>query len=53
LKEKKIRMMRCPNYHYSLREKCPVCGLPTSTPHPKYSPEDKYGEYRRKILYGV
>ena len=28
---------------------CPVCGGPTSTAHPpRFSPEDRYGEYRRR-----
>ncbi|WP_011753500.1 RNA-protein complex protein Nop10 [Thermofilum pendens] len=36
---------------YTLRQdKCPYCGGPVKTPHPaKFSPDDKYGEYRRKI----
>jgi len=34
---------------YTLKEKCPKCGKKTRTPHPpKFSPEDKYGKYRRK-----
>ncbi|NHJ12271.1 MAG: RNA-protein complex protein Nop10 [Candidatus Thorarchaeota archaeon] len=35
---------------YTLNEElCPKCGNPVSTPHPpKYSPQDRYGEYRRK-----
>ncbi|MHA1820945.1 MAG: RNA-protein complex protein Nop10 [Promethearchaeota archaeon] len=32
---------------YTLRDTCPNCGQKTSTPHPpKYSPQDKYQEYR-------
>ncbi|NOZ81676.1 MAG: RNA-protein complex protein Nop10 [Candidatus Micrarchaeota archaeon] len=33
---------------YTLREKC-RCGLITVSPHPpKFSPEDRWGEWRRK-----
>tara|TARA_Y100000310_G_scaffold298404_1_gene332332 strand:- start:647 stop:817 length:171 start_codon:yes stop_codon:yes gene_type:complete len=32
---------------YTLKEKC--CGLKTISPKPpKFSPEDKYGDYRRE-----
>lgn len=35
---------------YTLQEKCPECGKDTTTPHPsKFSPEDPYGKYRRKL----
>lgn len=34
---------------YTLSAVCPVCGSPTVTAHPaRFSPEDKYGSYRRK-----
>jgi H/ACA ribonucleoprotein complex subunit 3 len=41
---------KCPDdLTYTLRELCPVCGTPTMNPHPApYSPDDRYGEYRRK-----
>ena len=33
---------------YTLSLTCPVCGGPTSIAHPaRFSPEDKYGTYRR------
>jgi len=34
---------------YTLEEdKCPICGSPLKLAHPpKFSPVDKYGEYRR------
>ncbi|MCK4634921.1 MAG: RNA-protein complex protein Nop10 [Candidatus Aenigmarchaeota archaeon] len=33
---------------YTFKEKCPRCRKKTRTPHPpKFSPEDKYGKYRR------
>ncbi len=35
---------------YTLKDKCPNCTLPTSSPHPpRFSPEDTYGKYRRKL----
>lgn len=35
--------------NYTLHEKCPVCDSKTVSPGPgKFSPEDKYGEYRRR-----
>lgn len=34
---------------YTLRNECQKCETKTKSPAPaKYSPEDKYGEYRRK-----
>ncbi|MGB9577013.1 MAG: RNA-protein complex protein Nop10 [Candidatus Micrarchaeia archaeon] len=34
---------------YTLKEECPKCGGETRAAHPpKYSPHDKYAEYRRK-----
>ena len=40
---------------YTLRQdKCPYCGGPLRCPHPpKFSPEDKYGRYRRMLKYSV
>ncbi|HDH27715.1 MAG TPA: RNA-protein complex protein Nop10 [Euryarchaeota archaeon] len=35
---------------YTLSETCPKCSIPTSKPHPsRFSPEDRYGVYRRKL----
>jgi H/ACA ribonucleoprotein complex subunit 3 len=35
---------------YSLHRTCPKCGSATISPHPpRFSPEDKYGHYRRKL----
>lgn len=35
---------------YTLKEKCPACGGATFMPIPaKYSPDDRYGEYRRRL----
>lgn len=36
---------------YSTKDVCPKCGNPTSTAlPPRYSPDDRYGEYRRKSI---
>jgi H/ACA ribonucleoprotein complex subunit 3 len=35
---------------YTLAECCPVCGCPTASAHPpRFSPEDRYGRYRRMV----
>ena len=35
---------------YTLQEACPACGGPAGNPMPpRYSPEDRYGAYRRKL----
>ncbi len=49
---KKLR--RCDNcWTYTFKLKCPKCNNETKLAYPpKYSPKDKYGEYRRKIKYG-
>ena len=34
---------------YTMEQKCPSCGSSAFVAKPaKYSPEDKYGEYRRR-----
>jgi len=42
-------MRRCPRCgRYSLDMSCPACGEKTCCPFPpRYSPEDRYGKYRR------
>ncbi|MGC2034103.1 MAG: RNA-protein complex protein Nop10 [Thermoplasmata archaeon] len=36
---------------YTLQHRCPACGGTTRTPHPaRYSPQDRYGRYRRALL---
>jgi H/ACA ribonucleoprotein complex subunit 3 len=36
---------------YTLFEACPACHGPVGTPHPaRFSPEDRYGRYRRALL---
>ncbi|MDO5846332.1 MAG: RNA-protein complex protein Nop10 [Methanocorpusculum sp.] len=35
---------------YTLLKTCPVCGADTVSVHPaRYSPEDRYGKYRRMM----
>ncbi len=44
------RMKKCERCElYTLRERCPRCGMITVSPHPlKFSPEDRWGVWRRK-----
>ena len=35
---------------YTLSDKCPKCGGKAASPHPsRFSPEDRYGKYRRRL----
>jgi H/ACA ribonucleoprotein complex subunit 3 len=35
---------------YTLKENCPICGASTSQTKPaRFSPEDRYGRYRRAL----
>ncbi len=45
------RMARCMGCgSYTLKETCSNCKENTHTPHPpKFSPEDRYGKYRRQL----
>ena len=49
-----FKMRKCAKCStYTFRERCPKCKGETASPHPpRFSPEDRYGRYRRKILYG-
>ncbi len=42
---------KCPNCGiYTMKDICPKCGAKTEFAKPaKFSPEDKYGSYRRKV----
>ena len=43
-------LLRCAEHGYTLEEKCPKCGKPTARAGPaKYSPDDRFGAYRRKL----
>ena len=47
-------MRRCPDCKlYTLKDRCPECGtVSVNTFPPRYSPEDRFGKYRRMTLYG-
>ncbi|ALV62227.1 Ribosome biogenesis protein Nop10 [Thermococcus sp. 2319x1] len=54
----RFRIKKCQKCgRYTLKDICPVCGEKTKSAHPpKFSPEDPYGEYRRRLkreLFGV
>ncbi len=35
---------------YTLNDECPICGEKTAKKEPpRFSPQDKYGEYRRRL----
>ncbi len=43
------KCIKCGEYTLH-QDKCPYCGGPIRNPHPaKFSPEDKYGKYRRML----
>ena len=44
-------MLKCRGCkNYTLKAKCPECGEGAINPSPpKYSPDDKYGKYRRQV----
>jgi H/ACA ribonucleoprotein complex subunit 3 len=50
----KGRIRRCPaDWTYTLGPTCPCCGKETVPAHPaRFSPEDRYGEYRRRMRNG-
>ncbi|ACS89641.1 MULTISPECIES: RNA-protein complex protein Nop10 [Thermococcus] len=47
----RFKIKKCPKCgEYTLKETCPLCGEKTKLAHPpKFSPEDPYGEYRRRL----
>ncbi|MHB8605021.1 MAG: nucleolar RNA-binding Nop10p family protein [Thermoplasmatota archaeon] len=43
-------LYRCREHGYTMHAFCPSCGNETFRPGPaKYSPEDAYGSYRRRL----
>ncbi|MDD1721718.1 MAG: RNA-protein complex protein Nop10 [Euryarchaeota archaeon] len=43
-----MKIRKC--HGYTLQEKCPTCGETTTIARPpRFSPEDRYGEYRRRL----
>ena len=48
-----MALLRCRGCgRYTLGPKCPACGAQTARPGPaRYSPEDRYGRYRRALKH--
>lgn len=48
-------ILKCPEcMRYTMKVKCPECRTKAVNPKPsKYSPQDKYGEYRRKAKFKI
>ncbi|MAG50922.1 ribosome biogenesis protein [archaeon] len=47
MKQNILKCNKCKTY--TLKEKCPTCNSKTTSPKPpKFSPEDKFGYWRRK-----
>ncbi|MBD3361907.1 RNA-protein complex protein Nop10 [Candidatus Woesearchaeota archaeon] len=47
------KILKCANCgEYTLKENCSCGGTAVIIKPPKYSPEDKYGKYRRKAKCG-
>ena len=45
-----MSLLQCQEHGYTLKPACPACGKTTTRAGPaKYSPEDTYGAYRRKL----
>ena len=46
-----MKMKKCPVCgRYTFKDFCPICNVKTINPEPpRYSPEDKYGKYRRMM----
>jgi len=47
----KMKMKKCRSCgEYTLQDECPYCARDVGVVYPpKYSPEDKYGKYRRLL----
>ncbi|MEA1895605.1 MAG: RNA-protein complex protein Nop10 [Euryarchaeota archaeon] len=47
----KSKILRCSECgRYTLKAVCPTCGAAAINPRPaRYSPEDRYGVYRRRM----
>lgn len=45
-----MTLLQCAEHGYTLKTACPKCGTATAQAGPaKYSPEDRYGKYRRQL----
>lgn len=49
------KLLKCPKCgEYTLKSACPICREKTVDPTPaKFSPDDPYGIYRRRLKYKV
>ncbi|NIM25459.1 MAG: RNA-protein complex protein Nop10 [Nitrososphaeria archaeon] len=49
----RFQLRKCAKcFHYTLKEKCPLCKEDTISAHPaKFSPDDKYMKYRLAERY--
>jgi H/ACA ribonucleoprotein complex subunit 3 len=47
-----MRMRKCPSCGaYTFKPDCAKCNVKTTSPAPpRFSPEDRYGEYRRRAM---
>jgi len=48
-----MKMRKCPECGtYTFKQDCAKCSVKTTNPAPpRFSPEDKYGEYRRRTMF--
>ncbi len=45
-----MALLKCADHGYTLQAACPQCSKTAIRPGPaRYSPEDPYGEYRRRL----
>lgn len=50
MSETSLRVCRA-CHRYTMKEHCPECGGASHSPHPaRFSPQDRYGKYRRLLL---
>jgi len=49
-----MKLKRCGAcWAYTMKDACPKCGAATKSPlPPPFSPEDRYGRYRRAAKFG-
>lgn len=52
MKGSKLRLMKCPKCGaYTMKNECQGCGVPCIRPSLAYSPDDKHGKHRRRLMY--
>ncbi|MBS3059979.1 MAG: ribosome biogenesis protein [DPANN group archaeon] len=51
-KQPHLQIKKCANFHYTLKDQCPICSLTTNKARPpRFSTIDKHADKRRKELY--